>query len=244
MLAPRRAFTIVELMVVIVVIGILASITIVSYGMWRYNIAETTVENDITGATTGLSSYMNFNGNYPPNLAGVNFAASDGSELTLYTNAPSVGVYSSLSPDQNAQLFLNVCNANLNGLNNTSCTFAGHGGGAKIHVKGTVATNTIWSSPINQSDVSLPYGPAYTAATNTMISQFLSQGGGFPIAVSGNSVPLPAPTQEPNGPATDYCLEGRSGSYIDIIYHALPHDTSAESGACPSNPALHYYPGS
>ncbi|HEU0266094.1 MAG TPA: type II secretion system protein [Candidatus Saccharimonadaceae bacterium] len=242
MLRTRRAFTLIELMIVIIVIGILATIAIASYGMWRHNIAATVVENDITGASTGLASYMNFHGNYPPNLAGVDFAASSGSELTLYTNAPSIGVYSSLTPDQNAQLFLNVCNANLNGLDNTACTFAGNGGGAKIHVKGTVATNTIWSSPINQSDVSLPYGQAYTNATNAMIAQFTSQGGSFPITVSGNSVPLPTPTEQPNGPATDYCLEGRSGDFTDIIYHAVPHDTGAELGPCPSNANLHYYP--
>lgn len=244
MLTFRKAFTLIELMIVIVVISILATIVLVTYGAWHRNTADSVVRNDLIQATAGLTSYMNFNNSYPPNLAGIDFSASDGSELTLYTDAPSIGVYSSLTDDQNAQLFLNTCNANLNGLNNTSCTFAGHGGGAKIHVKGTVATNTIWSSPINQADISLPYGPDYTAATNAMISQFKAQGGNFPIIVSGNSSALPTPTQQPNGKAGDFCLEGHAGNFTDIIYHTLPHSSTPQTGPCPSNPNLHYFPPS
>jgi len=237
----HHGFTLVEVSIVIVIIGILATIVVVSYGNWRYRTADSTVKNDITQASSGLSSYVNAHDSYPPNFAGINFAPSAGVALTLYTNAPSMGVYNNLTPDQNAQLFLNTCNANLNGLYNTACTFAGNGGGAKIHVKGTNTTNTNWLSPINQSDVSLPYGSDYTAAVNAIISQFQAQGGAFPVTVSGSSAALPTPTEQPNGPASDYCLEGRSGDFPDLIYHMLPRDTSPTTGACPANPNLHYY---
>ena len=238
----KTAFTLIEIMITISVIAILASVTMVSYGLWGRQTSDSVVKNDVIQATSGLTSYINFQNNYPPNLAGINFAASQGNELTLYTNAPSIGVYSNLTKDQNAQLFLNTCNANLSGLDNTACTFAGNGGGAKIHVKGTHTSNTIWNSPIYQSDVTLPYGPAYTAATNTIISQFLAQGGTFPIIVTGSNVTLSVPTQQPNGPATDYCIEGRSGAYPDVVYHATPSDKSPTSGACPPNANLHYFP--
>lgn len=237
----RHGFTLVELLIVMVVISILATITLVTYGSWRHQTDDTVVRNDISQATSGLASYMNFHSNYPPNLAGIDFAASNGVALTLYTNAPSVGVYENLTPEQNSQLFLNSCNANLNGLYNTVCTFAGNGGGAKIHVKGTNATNTIWRSPVNEADVSLPYGPDYTAATIAIIAQFKAQGGGFPVIVSGTSTPLPTPTQKPNGPASNFCLEGRSGNFTDIVYHAMPHGRKPTAGPCPANPDLHYY---
>lgn len=239
---PKRAFTLIELMVVIVVISILATIAIVAYGPWRHQTDDTTVQNDLTQATAGLTQHVNFHDNYPPNLAGIDFAASDGVALTLYTDAPSVGVYQTLTPDQNAQLFLNSCNANLNGLNNTTCVFAGHNNGAKIHVKGTKGSNTIWPSPINQSDISLPYGPDYTAATNAMIAQFTAQGGSFPIVVSGSSVTLPPPTKTPNGPADRYCLEAHSGEYPDIVYHTDSTHKAPLAGSCPADPELHYYP--
>lgn len=237
----RRAFTLVELLIVMVVISILATIAIVAYGPWRHQTDETLVRNDLTQATSGLGSFMNFHGNYPPNLAGIDFSSSQDIALTLYTNAPFIGVYQNLTADQNAQLFLNACNANLNGLYNTVCTFAGNGVGAKVHVKGTNSTNTVWPSPINQSDIQLPGGGAYDAATAAIISQFQDQGGGFPVYVSGSSVSLPAPTLQPNGPASDYCLEGRAGNFPDIVYHTTPRNATPTVGACPSNPNLHYY---
>lgn len=237
-------FTIVELLVIISVIGILTSIVTITYAGWSQHTAVTTVKSDLTQATSGLTSRADFANSYPPNLAGIDFAASRGNELTLYTNAPSIGVYQNLTPDQNAQLFLNTCNANLNGLYNTVCIFEGNSGGAKIHVKGTNATNSIWQSPINQADVTLPYGPDYTAATNQIVSQFLAQGGTFPVVTSGKNTSLPTPTQEPNGQATDFCLEGRSGIFPSIVYHITPKQTTAISGACPDDPDLHYYPSS
>lgn len=242
MYSLKRAFTLIELLMVIVVISILATIALVTYGSWRRSTADAVVRNDLTQAAAGLASHLNFTSSYPPNLAGIDFSASQDVGLTLYTNAPSVGVYQNLTGDQNAQLFLNVCNANLNGLDNTVCTFAGNGGGAKIHVKGTKATNTIWRSPINVSDVSLPYGPDYTAATNVMIQQFQAQGGTFPITVTGATSSLPDPTKVPNGPASKYCLEGHSGTFPDVVYHIAPHEPRPLQGACPSDPDLHYYP--
>lgn len=242
----RFGFTIVELLVVIIVISILAVITMVGYGQWRHRTADTVVRNDMTHGAAALTNFRNFQNRYPPNMAGTNFAASQGAALTLYTDAPSIGVYSSLTPDQNAQLLLNVCNANLNGLYNTVCSFAGNGGGAKIHVAGTNSTNVQWPSPISQSTITGTMGSngaAYQTAANTIISQFLAQGGTFNVIIGSTSgVALPPPTQTPNGPATMYCLEGRSVDFSDIIYHVGSSDTSLQTGPCPNNPALHYFP--
>lgn len=235
-------FTIVELIIVIVTIGILMSIGISSYGEWGRSTSSTVVRNDLVRASSELESNMNIKNNYPPNLAGINFVASKDVAIVLYTNAPANGVYDSLTADQNAQLLLNVCNANLNGLYNTACTFAGNGGGAKIHVKGTHTTNTQWRSPISQNTISLPYGPEYEAATEAIINQFLAQGGIFPVIVSGSTTSLPEPTLVPIGVATDFCLEGRSGTYPDDAFHLIPKATSASEGACPDNPNLHYFP--
>lgn len=239
-----HGFTIVELIVVIAVIAILASVSIASYGPWRRHNADAAVQSDLSQGTSSLRSYKNFQNSYPPNLAGTNFSSSANVALVLYTNAPTIGVYSNLTDDQNAQLLLNVCNANLNDLYNTVCTFGGAGGGAKIHVAGTNTTNTIWESPISQSDVTLPCGTACDNATNTMISQFLAQGGQFPILVSGNTAALPQPTQTPNGLATSFCLEGHSGIFPDIIYHTSDSKTNVASGVCPYDPTLHYFPPS
>ncbi|HEY1085247.1 MAG TPA: prepilin-type N-terminal cleavage/methylation domain-containing protein [Candidatus Saccharimonadales bacterium] len=235
-------FTVVELLVVIVVVGILAGVTIISYGSWQHNTANTSVKSDIQQATAGLSSYKNFKNTYPPNLAGTDFASSENVALTLYTNAPSVGVYDELTSDQNAQLFLNTCNANLESSDNTACVFNGKNGGAKIHVKGTSSSNMIWSpSPITTDYLRANCG-SLCSNVETMISQFEVQGGSFPLVLSGTNTSLPEPTQVPNGVASEYCLEGRAGDFTDIAYHSTSASREISQGPCPDNPDLHYYP--
>ena len=58
-------FTVAELMVVIVVIGIIAGITTVGYGAWRAQIARSEVESTLNGATSAMESVRNWNSGYP-----------------------------------------------------------------------------------------------------------------------------------------------------------------------------------
>jgi len=64
-----RGFTIVELLVVIVVIGILASITLVSYAGITQRAAAVTLKSDLKNASTKLSLYNVTNSSYPADLA-------------------------------------------------------------------------------------------------------------------------------------------------------------------------------
>ena len=61
----KRGFTIVELVVVIVVIGILASITTFAYRGWRQDNANTAVTTDLQAAAHAMDQYRNFNDVYP-----------------------------------------------------------------------------------------------------------------------------------------------------------------------------------
>jgi len=241
-----RGFTIVELLVIITVIAILAGVVIVGYGAWQKRVATKAVLSDTHLARSGLENFNNFKDNYPPNLAGTGFASSKNVAITLYTDATAIGVYTSLTDDQNAQLFLNVCNANLNGTNNTTCTFNGSGSGAKIHIKGTSGSNFYWSpSPLTQTYLENNCA-SLCARVDTLIAQFKAQGGAFPIVVSGNNVNLPEPQTQPapDARATRYCLEARSGAYQDVVYHALSSNVTAPAtaGACPPDPGLQYFP--
>lgn len=68
----RSGFTIVELLVVIVVIGILAAITIVSYNGITSRAIETTIKTDLQTASTLLALDYAQNGSYPDDAASVN----------------------------------------------------------------------------------------------------------------------------------------------------------------------------
>lgn len=238
----RVGFTIVEIIVVVLVVATLVAIVAVGYGAWRHNSATSSVQNDLQHATTALKSYQNFKNDYPPNLAGVNFASSVNVALKLYTNAQQVRVYTSLTPSENAQLFLNSCNALMplesGGVTyNTSCTFAGN----NVHVQGTNASNIVWQGPtINESDVILTCGSVCDAAMQSLRATFEQQGGGFPISVPKNNVTLPAYTTYSDGPATRFCLEAVSGMYDDIIYHTSSEQATMVTGPCPEDPELHY----
>ncbi len=241
----RHGFTLVEILMIITILSILFGVVVYGLGSWQRRQATTAVQSDLRLAVSGLHTYRNFEGNFPPNLAGTGFASSQSVSVTLRTNAPSVGVYEGLNGSQNAQLFLNACNANVFATpNNTACSFQGNGGGAKIHVKGTTGSNAIWDDPIDQADLVLSCGSEQAACDQVLsdlVAQFTAQGGVFPILVPGNSVPLPEPTLVANGPASRYCIEGRASDYPDIVYYALSETSTVTAGECPVDPSLQYY---
>lgn len=68
----RRGFTIVELLIVIVVIGILAAITIVAYNGIQQKAREVTLKSDLAGAASLMAAEDAQNGSYPLAEASVN----------------------------------------------------------------------------------------------------------------------------------------------------------------------------
>lgn len=65
-----RGFTIVELLIVIVVLGILAAITIVAYNGIQQRARDTTRKSDIATITKALEYYYQINDKYPPSAGG------------------------------------------------------------------------------------------------------------------------------------------------------------------------------
>lgn len=230
------AFTIVELIVIIVVISILVGISVVSYGAWRYRSADEAVKYDLSLGTSALRSYKNFKNNYPPNLSATEFAASNEVALRFSTNSDRSPVYENLTPEQNAQLFINSCNANIVAPN-TSCTFAG----SNVHVSGTAGSNVVWHGPsIDENEIVLQCGSNCDAAAAAMRQQFIDQNGTFPISVPNHQVELPSPTLVSRGNASRFCLQASSGRYTDIVYHTTSEKAALTSGPCPNDPELHY----
>ncbi len=85
-----NGFTIVELLVVIVVIGILATITVVLYNNVQRKAAESSLRADLSGAAKQLAVDRTFLQQYPSLLTaaddGAGIKASDGNTLTYETS--------------------------------------------------------------------------------------------------------------------------------------------------------------
>ena len=65
----QRGFTIVELLIVIVVIGILAAITVVAYNGVQGRANDTAIQSDLSNLATKLEMYKVENGVYPAGAA-------------------------------------------------------------------------------------------------------------------------------------------------------------------------------
>ncbi len=87
-----RGFTIVELVVVIAVIAILASISYFTVTNWRQDAAETQVKNELSQATTALANHRNFSNSYPTTA---NFVSvySPGADVSLSYTLRADGSY-------------------------------------------------------------------------------------------------------------------------------------------------------
>ena len=224
------------------VLAVLVAISVVSYNGVQHRASDVATIDASMGALDSLKVYYLRNQNYPSNFANTNYVPPLNVALAFYTDAPQKPVYSSLTPDQNAQLFLNSCNGLMPIVSggttyNTSCSYAGN----NVHVAGQQSSNIVIKGPtVNQSDFVLTCGSACNTAQASIIQIFIDQGGTFPVTVPKSGASLPPPQMVNTGVASKFCLEARSAAYSDIIYHVDPSSTQPASGPCPSDPTLHY----
>ncbi|OYW41903.1 hypothetical protein B7Z28_01980, partial [Candidatus Saccharibacteria bacterium 32-45-3] len=77
----RKGFTLIEIIVVIAIIGILASISVVGYSTWRVRAAETSIKNDLNSVKAAMETSRNRDNGYPTVLPDT-VKASSGVTLT------------------------------------------------------------------------------------------------------------------------------------------------------------------
>lgn len=83
----KKGFTIVELIIVISVIAILATVSIVGYSSWRSSTLGTKVKSDLNAAASALEDYRTFNNGYPPSTTlPTTVTPTTGVSLSLYSS--------------------------------------------------------------------------------------------------------------------------------------------------------------
>lgn len=84
----KFGFTIVELLVVIVVLGILASVGVVGYGAWKSRTAQNVIKSDLTNVVAAMESARNFGSGYPTTIPTTISASKD---VTLFGGGFNAG---------------------------------------------------------------------------------------------------------------------------------------------------------
>ena len=87
----RKGFTIVELMVVMIGIGLLLTVSVFAYGAWRTSVAKTEVMNDLKNVAAAMKNARNFDNVYPTLTPGSTFD-ENGPEANqkLFVSSPGV----------------------------------------------------------------------------------------------------------------------------------------------------------
>ncbi len=225
-------FTIVELLIVIVVIGILAAIVIVAFNGIQRQATESAAKTSLQGAGKVMEIAKTSTGSYPTALP-ASIRSSD--QLTLSLVASTLPYYPGVNPVQNGVLLSEICQDlvdeglgnGLNGGNATDEYITGCGNWNAGSMQVTGWTSRTFSTPISASAfadyaASIPnyggYHPNRQSVERNFYlqlqSRLVAQGGSFPVttfwdywAAPGNGgIPVQnLPTAAPSG--STYCIQ-------------------------------------
>lgn len=253
-------FTIVEIMIVIVVIGILVGVTIVGYNGIQRQAANNAVLSTLNNSTANIVREIVREGTVPLELPPGTDVPDD---VTLIYVPPSSTTYSNLSAVQEGVLFYEICEEliadpeystihSANGQQTSSVVMRCDDNIQDDRLQITGWDTRTWTTPVTKENIeaymdTVPYDSWWIDRQEvvrsfyaTLMSRFITSGGEWPItsfwdpwANQWAGVPredLPAP--DPLTETAEYCLMGTHNNFIDMSFYLTASNTTPREGSC------------
>lgn len=213
----QKGFTIIELLIVIVVIGILAAIVIVSYNGVTQRTYTATLQTDLRSALSKIDIYRSDNGRYPSSLSALSSGvpqSNDGAEYTYVYDALSDTFCLSLTStrngiggmtiDKEGVITSGACTVPLPSFITTSLPDATQSTAYTASVQATSAVSVTYGATglpaglsINSTSGVISGTPTATGTSNVALTATNSGGTTnvtLPLVVSAMAAPVYSPT--------------------------------------------------
>lgn len=252
------AFTIVELVVVIVAVAIIAATAVVAYSAVQSQARIRAVEADLSRGATEMQRLYQQTGAYPTVLPSTITASNNQVTLSLKKSGSYI-YYSGLNAVQNGVLFSKICEnllaegvgkgVDANGESHDYVSGCGNWNNNNMQV--TAWTTKQWPTPVTASQLS-SYAASYTVSTafhkqgqekatkafyNGLVERMQLQGGTFPItsfwdywADPGNGGVMYQSIDTNGQTRPVYCIQGSTNSGNDIWH--VDQTSKVSQGPC------------
>ncbi|MDB5160147.1 MAG: exported protein of unknown function [Candidatus Saccharibacteria bacterium] len=256
--AQKSGFTVVELIIVIAVIAILATLGIVSYSTVQRSAADKTAQSDLTLATGEMERSLQQSGGstYPTSLP-TSINASPNIALTLKKSG-TINHYSNVTAVQNGVLLAQICQdlvnegegkgVNQGGVTKAFITSCGNWNSNSMQITGW--DSKVYTTPVSDTTL-LAYADTFTTSDtynkiqetvvknfyHQLVERLVLQGGFFPVTSFWDSWATPTNggvMQQPLGnpiPQPYYCIEATHTNYGDLLWH-ITEDLKIKPYSC------------
>ncbi len=252
-------FTVVEIVIVVVTIGIIAAIGIPAYQHMQRNAATGAVLNDLRAVTQTIERQGVRGESLPTAISEVANLSPDVQVVMVTSGAEVTHYYSNLTMPQNGLLFFEHCSDMVSeGLGNGPNDFGGNtiayisgchvygknyiqinGWNGGFHINNPNVTEELLQGYVATAKSNHPAHPSYHATLenfmNTLVDRFRSEGGSLPITEFWNpwqTVPtLPPPESGMSNLNSDYCLVATHAKHNDISYFTTSKDLTPRQGS-------------
>lgn len=253
----QHGFTIVELLIVIVVIGILVSVAVVGYSGVQKTTANKVMQSDLDQVGGDMQRVANMNNGVYPTTLPSTITSSPNVTLTLKKSG-TYNFYTPINTVQNGELMAQICQdlvdegvgkgVNQGGTTNAYITGCGNWNKGSMQVTGW--DSKVYNTPVSDTTL-LAYADNFTTSDSynkiqeTVVKNFYHQlverqtrqGGTYPITsfwdswatpTNGGTSYVTLPTPQPR---PTYCVEATHAKYSTLIYH-VTEANKILSGSC------------